>query len=186
MKTNTRKRLALIRNSISYKERLKLSNLIKKNLFSITEYKNAKSILFYSSFGSEVITTQMIKKSVEKKTTLLPVVLPEKKTIIACEVKDLENDLHLGFSKIVEPKSYCKKYQKSEIDLVVVPGIAFGEQGERLGYGGGFYDRFLEGFTGKIIGICFENQITDKIVLENHDVKMHKIITEKRVIDCYI
>ena len=184
MKSNTRKRLAHIRNSFNPKERNKLSELIKNNLLNLEEYKNAKTVLLYCSFGSEVETNNMIRKSVDNKITLLPLIIPEEKTIVACKIQDVKNDVNPGYSDILEPRKHCKEHNKNKINLVIVPGIAFGEKGERLGYGGGYYDRFLKDFTGDIVGICFENQITDKILLENHDIKMHKIVTEKRVIDC--
>lgn len=185
MKSNTRKRLALIRDTLSNGERKTFSESIKNNLVKLDVYKKAKTVLLYCSFGSEVETRPLIKKLLkDKKTTLLPVIIPKTKTIKALEIKNFEKDTQVGHLKITEPKNYCKEFAKNEIDLIIAPGIAFGEKGERLGYGKGFYDRFLHGYNGIIIGICFENQVTDQIILEEHDVKMHKIVTEKRVVDC--
>ncbi len=184
MKSNIRKRFTLIRDSFSKKERLSLSQLIQNKLLSLEDYINSKTVLLYSSFKSEVNTEKLIKRSVEKKTTLLPLTISEKKTITPCAINNLHHDTANGFSGILEPKKYCKAYEKEKIDLVVVPGVAFGLKGERLGYGGGYYDRFLKGYKGKIIGICFEKQLTDLIKPEKHDVLMHKIVTEKRIIKC--
>ena len=185
MKSNTRKRLALIRNILSQKERKIFSESIEKNLINLAEYQNARAVLLYCSFGSEVETRSLIQKCLnDKKTTLLPSCLPNKRTMRALKINNFEKDTEIGHLKIIEPKKSCEEVYKSNIDLVVVPGVGFGEAGERIGYGKGFYDRFLKGCTGTYVGICFEKQITDKIILEEHDVKMHKIVTEKRVIDC--
>ncbi len=186
MKTNTRKRLAIIRNSLNPKKRRDLSELIKEKLFALEEYQNAETILLYSSFGSEVETKQIIKESMVNKTVLLPKAIPEEKTIKAHKIQNLEKDVEKGFADIMEPKSNCEVIDENEIDLIIVPGIAFGEKGERLGYGSGYYDRFLKNCTGRFIGICFEDQITDKIMIKEYDVNMHKLVTEKRVINCEI
>lgn len=186
MKSNTRKRLILLRSELTNEEISALSKKIQTRLFRLPEYQKARSVLFYFSFGSEVITENMIVESLKQKILLLPRTIIKDKTIQSCEVKDLKNDLQEGFGGIIEPKKKCKVYAPQEIDLIIVPGIAFGEKGERLGYGSGFYDRFLKNCTGTFVGLCFEIQITDKIIEENHDIRMHKIVTEKRVIDCKI
>jgi len=184
MKVKLRQKKLINRNNLSSTQRTKLSELIVKKILNLTDFKKAKTILFYFSFGSEVETIDLIKTSVETKTTLLPLVLEKEKKIIACKIKNIEKDLENGFYNIPEPKKYCKKYLKDEIDLVLVPGVSFGIKGERLGYGGGFYDKFLENFQGEIIGICFESQLSNKIIIKKHDIKMHKIVTEKRIISC--
>lgn len=186
MKINTRKRVLLLRNSLENQEYVELSALIQANLFNLEEYKKAKTVLFYYAFGSEVLTQKMIQDSLKEKIVLLPKVNNSKKTFTAHQIKNCHKDLSEGFSGIQEPNETCQEYAKNKIDLIVVPGVAFGTKGERLGYGTGFYDRFLKGCTGAFVGICFEIQITDKIVPDEHDVKMHKIVTEKRVIDCQI
>jgi 5-formyltetrahydrofolate cyclo-ligase len=76
-------------------------------------------------------------------------------------------------------------FKAENIDLVIVPGIAFDEEGSRIGYGGGFYDRFIQllGHGVPLLSIAFELQVIPKIPSENHDLPVDKIITEKRVID---
>jgi len=67
-------------------------------------------------------------------------------------------------------------------EILIIPGLAFSLNGERLGRGRGYYDRYLEHFTGVRIGVCFEEQLLAKIPCEDHDAKMHLIVTEKRVV----
>ncbi|MCO4792528.1 MAG: 5-formyltetrahydrofolate cyclo-ligase [Bacteriovoracaceae bacterium] len=69
-------------------------------------------------------------------------------------------------------------------DVFIVPGISFTESGSRLGRGKGYYDRYLEGRCGIKIGICFEFQISDQLITEDHDIEMDYVITEKRIICC--
>lgn len=185
MKTNTRKRMALIRNTLNLKDQKAFSELIEKQVLNMDEYQNAQTVLLYCSFGSEVYTNSLIEKCLkDKKNTLLPHIVPKTKTIKALKINDFEKDTKTGHIKIIEPKENCEEFSKKDIDLIIVPGLAFGIKGERLGYGKGFYDRFLKGCSGRFVAICFDVQITRKIIPESHDVDMHKIVTEKRVIDC--
>ena len=81
---------------------------------------------------------------------------------------------------IFEPDRACESIQS--VDLVLVPGLAFDEAGRRLGRGAGFYDRFLAGVRGETMGIAFEAQIVERIPIEPHDVRVHSVATERRMI----
>lgn len=184
-KENTRKRILIIRNNLNSKKQIEWSELITQKLIQSADFLKAKSILFYYPFGSEVDTLKLLETSLkEDKITLLPRVISEKKTIESCVIKDLKTDIENGYGNIQEPKQNCLTFPNNEIDLIIVPGVAFSLKGERLGYGKGYYDRFLKKTSGKKIGICFESQITDKIILEKHDVLMDQVITEQRIIHC--
>lgn len=171
---------------LSANERLTFSHAIFKKLLNLKEYQTAKTIMVYVAFGSEVITDEILKKILDdKKILLLPKVLPKTKTIQALQVNNLKKDLEVGFAKITEPKKDCSEIENNQIDLIIIPGVAFGKNGARLGYGKGYYDRFLKKCRGKIVGIAFETQITDKIILEKHDVLVDIILTEKQFIECH-
>lgn len=97
----------------------------------------------------------------------------------------MDSDLEKGVLGLLEPKKECKRLLNPEdIDLIVVPGIAFDILKNRIGYGAGYYDRFLKTTREDClkVGVAFELQILDKINTQEHDVPLNAIITEKRVI----
>lgn len=90
--------------------------------------------------------------------------------------------LKKGMYGIDEPDiEKCKKAAFSEKSLCIVPGVAFGVNGERLGYGKGYYDRFLENFSGKVVALSFEECLSDKIPMEKYDRKTDYLITDKKI-----
>jgi 5-formyltetrahydrofolate cyclo-ligase len=150
-------------------------------LLSLEEFKKAGSVMFYVSKGSEVGTEEMIKKVLGEKRVLVPKVKGE--GITACEIKDWKG-LEKGAFGILEPKE-VREASKREVDLILVPGIAFDRKGNRIGYGKGFYDSFLKEIKNKgIIGLAFEEQIIDTLPVGQGDEPVKRIVTENGVIDC--
>lgn len=100
----------------------------------------------------------------------------------AAEVRDLERDLEPGRHGLREPLAHLPEVPAHEIDVVLVPGVAFDARGGRLGRGGGFYDRFLgqAGMRAARVGVCFEVQIVDAVPRERHDALMDHLVTERR------
>ena len=94
-------------------------------------------------------------------------------------IKDL-NDVTESKFKVLEPKSN-QKMPKNDIDLMFIPGIAFNQSKYRLGFGAGFYDRYLTDYQNLSIGICYEFQIISEKFEENYDIPMNLLITENRV-----
>jgi len=185
IKSKIRRQLLSKRKQLSEKERLRLSLEISAKILNLPEYQRAKTVLLYYSFQNEVNTLGLIESTLQlKKNLLLPVSLFESHSLEARQIKNLKNDLYLGKFGIKEPLQKCKTFSEKMIDLIIIPGVGFNLNGARLGYGKGFYDRFLKKCTGKFVGICFECQISNNINSEPHDVNMHKVITEKKCIDC--
>lgn len=93
------------------------------------------------------------------------------------------DDLVPGYRGIREP---ARKEPASEVDAAIVPGVAFDERGGRLGYGGGFFDRFLESLDPgvPVVGVCFDAQIVEEVPREPHDRAVDLVVTERRVIRC--
>ncbi|MDI6704347.1 MAG: 5-formyltetrahydrofolate cyclo-ligase [bacterium] len=183
MKEEIRKEIRTKRDSLSEKEILEKSEIIKERLFALKEFKDAHIILFYVSTRSEVKTDEMIRQSLSlKKRVILPKVRGG--DLLLSELKDFPKELEKGAYGIYEPKSgYIREINHNEIDLVIVPGIAFDRFGFRLGYGGGFYDKLLSMMKNQsFIGLAYEMQIIDKIPVREYDIAVHKIITEERVI----
>ncbi|MDP3048617.1 MAG: 5-formyltetrahydrofolate cyclo-ligase [Thermodesulfovibrionales bacterium] len=160
---------------------------IRQRIIRLPEFTDAKTIFFYASFKSEADTIEMIKISLSHgKQVILPKVDKENKKIKLYEIKDI-TELTKGYMGILEPSvSEGKLTGLDNIDIIIIPGAAFDVSGSRLGYGAGFYDRLLAGIKKKIpiIAPAYEEQIVDDIPSEPHDVKVDKIVTDKRVIEC--
>lgn len=142
--------------------------------------------MFYVAKRDEVRTEDMIRRLLKtSKQVIVPSLLLDKNKIMPSILFDYDADLEEGTFGIMEPKLACiRKFPVENIDLVLVPGVAFDKAGGRLGFGGGFYDRFLNELSpnAKCWGLAFEFQLIEKLPLTEKDVPMQKIITEKRIV----
>lgn len=186
-KKRLRKEIIDTRNNLSITERFEATKKIKDALFSLPEFMDAKSVHFFVSFGSEVITSEMIKDAIKMgKSVVVPFVDREKKELRLSELKDFFKELEAGYWGILEPKKeYRREASIDDVDLMVMPGVAFDEKGHRLGYGMAFYDKLLTSREKNmpLIAIAFDMQVVDDVPVAGHDVLIDKIVTEKRVID---
>lgn len=174
------------RQKLGKNRHIMLSSIIIERLFESLFYKNSKIIMTFISFGNEVDTHDFIKKSVDEgKRIVVPITFPETKEIKPSEILDF-NELEIGYYNILTPKKeFIRFINPKDIDLCIVPGIAFDRKGYRIGYGGGYYDRFLSKYPIKPkIGICFDLQIVDEIPREEFDIPVDIIFTEKEIIQC--
>jgi 5-formyltetrahydrofolate cyclo-ligase len=187
MKKSLREQCLINRKGLSKSQVDEKSIQIQQRLFSSSWYRTAQNILFYISFDNEVDTHSMIKESFRNgKTVLVPKTDTQKKTLSISQLLCWE-DLCLGAYSILEPREECIRIVPlSSIDLLIVPGVAFDESGNRIGHGMGYYDRLLKN-TGHAhsIGLAFECQILQAIPAEEHDEKVDRVITEKRIIQCH-
>ncbi|MDP2279704.1 MAG: 5-formyltetrahydrofolate cyclo-ligase [Nitrospirota bacterium] len=186
-KKTLRQETLLKRNAIPDNIKEEKDTAIRQRIIQLPEFTDAKTIFFYASFRSEVNTMEMIKITLgQGKRAILPKVDKENKMLKLYEIKDM-NELAKGYVGILEPSvSEERLTGPDDIDLVIIPGAAFDVSGSRLGYGAGFYDRFLAGIKNKIpvIAPAYEEQIVENIPSEPHDVKVTKIVTDMRVIEC--
>ncbi len=137
--------------------------------------------MFFASFRSEVETGPMIRRALASgKRIILPKVAG--KELFLFEIRDFDKDVSSGAWGISEPRGTAR-VRLDDIDIIIVPGAAFDRQGNRIGYGAGFYDRLLAEFKKPTIAIAFEEQIVPALPADPHDVPMKKIVTEKRVIE---
>ncbi len=163
-----RKKLLSLRDETGEKE-LCLSHLEEFN-----EFKNAKTVFCYVSAGSEVGTHSFIGEMLEKKRVVVPYCTDRCGNMIAVEIKSLD-ELKEGLFGILEPIN-PKEFPKSEIDFVIAPGIAFDKDGYRLGYGKGYYDRFLCNLSPFRLGVCKKELFLEKLPHDEFDVKMDKVL----------
>lgn len=183
-KVHLRERTLSLRNQLSADEREAKGLRIARRLGELWEFKQAKTVLAYASFKSEVPTGMIIRKMLEQgKRVLLPVVERKERRILPIEVRGME-DLVPGYAGIPEPRHVTQPFPPEEIELVLVPGVAFDLDGHRLGYGLGFYDRFLAGLKASLpkIGLAYEIQVLERLPAKDHDLPLTAIITEERII----
>ncbi|WP_227764710.1 5-formyltetrahydrofolate cyclo-ligase [Zhaonella formicivorans] len=188
MKKELRRRIMAERQALSQESVQEKSSIIARQVVALNEFKQAMTVMAYLAFRNEVDTGQIITRVLAGgKRLLIPVSDRKEVKIIPAEIKNYPGDLVPGAYGILEPKPelFCP-VAPEEIDLVLIPGVAFDEQGNRLGYGAGYYDRFLERLRPEVlkVALAFELQITDQVYAEPHDKKVDLIITEKRIIKC--
>lgn len=161
------------------------SDIITARVISSEAYRRAGSIMVYVDFRNEVSTGTLIAHCLEAgKKVSVPITDIEGKRLIPSALLDYPGDLEPGAWGILEPKKACvRPVDPGDIDLVVVPGVAYDAGGNRLGYGGGFYDRFLPRTKPGTVYLApaFEVQVVDNVFPGPLDVSMHVIITEERV-----
>jgi len=171
----SQKRLLLCKDELS-----KRSSRIESNLLKLPELSKAKTLLFYYPIKGEPNLLNLAQKLIaEGRVVAFPKV--EGKELLPLRVNSLK-ELYPGKFSIPEPPLEPSRLLK-ELDLVLVPGIAFDRYGFRVGYGGGYYDRFLEKFEVKTkIGVCFSFQLLPELPREPFDQPVDLVVTEKETV----
>jgi 5-formyltetrahydrofolate cyclo-ligase len=157
------------------------SRIIQDKFLVLPVFEKAQTIMFYASFHGEVDTFAVMDKAIElKKRVVLPIVRIETAEIIPMEIRSI-GELKRGAFGIPEPASSKERLvEPSDLDLVVVPGVAFDRQNFRLGRGAGFYDRFLSRLpsTTHTVGFAYDLQMVDALPgLMPHDRPVSQVIT---------
>lgn len=176
------------RDSIPAVVRKAKDRMVCERLFPLQQFAAAKVVFSFASFRTEVDTTEIIKKClIEGKRVVLPKVNRELHNLELYEIISME-ELSAGYMGIPEPQvDYGTRWvDVNDVDVAIVPGAAYDLSGNRIGYGGGYYDRLLSGLSRSlpVIAIAYEEQITEDIPAEPHDIKVHFIVTDRRTIDC--
>lgn len=180
-KNTLRRQVLDARSRLSAEDRRAKSREIEKRLFGLAEFLAARTVMFYASFRSEVETHDMVRRALaDRKKVVLPRV--KEKELELFQIRDFDHDVKPGRWDIPEP-SGGQQVEAEEIGFIVVPGAAFDERGNRLGYGAGFYDKLLKGYKGATAALAFDLQIVPGVPADPHDVPVQRIITEKRVIE---
>ncbi|MHB8780975.1 MAG: 5-formyltetrahydrofolate cyclo-ligase [Candidatus Geothermincolia bacterium] len=175
------------RDAIPPQVRHELSARVGTLLSDTPEFRAARTIFFFISFRSEVSTEPMIRQALsEGKRICLPYTYPETRGMIASQITDFDDDLEPGNYGILEPRAdKVRDVPPRELDLIITPGVAFDETGGRLGYGGGYYDRFFAARREDcpLVALAFEMQLVKEVPRDGHDLPVDLIVTERRVID---
>ncbi len=146
-------------------------------------FHQAKTVMAYAAMPGEANLGQVLRETLEQgKRLVLPRCEPDG-TMTARLISDLK-ELVPGTMGISEPQEDAPKVMPEEIDLVLVPGMAFDPLGGRLGRGKGYYDRFLAEYPGKSVGICYHGNLLEAVPMEGHDKTMDAVVTDQTIIQC--
>lgn len=188
MKNNLRKEILEKRKNLPSEEVKQSSEKILDFILSSDFYKNSKVIMAYIDFRNEVMTEKLIKTAIsDGKRVVVPISIVETRQLLLSEIINYEEELEESTYGILEPKKeYIREVDPSLVDLVLVPGVAFDRRGFRIGYGAGYYDRFLEKVrkdTEKV-ALAFDIQMVDNAYEDEHDFPVEYIVTESGIIEC--
>lgn len=156
---------------------------IIQRLQSTASYLEAETIFCYVGTEREINTMPLIREALRQGKRIG---VPRCTAPGVMEVRQIKGaeDLTLGFYGIMEPGLHCPILSPEELDLAVVPCLSCTPKGVRLGYGGGYYDRYLTGFQGRRIALCRGRILCESIPKEPHDLRMDMIVTEESIIYC--
>jgi len=186
-KSKIRYEYLMIRNKIEFEARNSYSSGILEKIKSLKIYAEAKTIMLYLSYGSEVITDIMIKDFLlDGKEVAVPIILtPGDGIMQAIKINSLE-ECNVKVYGIRQPEfDENLIVDKNDVDLILVPGIVFDEKGYRIGYGKGYYDRWLDGTDiKKRIGLAYEVQVVSELPKGKYDLPVGMLVTEKQIKIC--
>ena len=180
-KVELRKSMREKRKNMDSNLKRNLDEIIRNVFFETKEYPKAKIIFIYVSIGEEFNTIEIIKRILaDGKRVCVPKVFSKTK-MEAIEIKSLDDLNECGSYGILEP-SVDGTILSEEVDLSIVPGLAFDKDGKRLGYGGGYYDRFFEKYPNSFkISLCYAYQLVTDVYHMPYDISIDMIISEKEI-----
>lgn len=163
-------------------QREQVENYMRKILFQSSLWEQAATIGITYSQQFEWDTTKIIDQGfIDQKRIALPKCNPKNHTMNFYKIDNIRQ-LKAGYANLLEPNpKNTVLIQDHEIDLLIVPGVVFNHAGYRIGYGGGFYDRFLSHYKGVSISLAAEFQIVNQVPIFEYDLPVQFIITEKRI-----
>ena len=178
-KKELRNKMKKIRNLISKENKQIYDEIIFNKLIIDSDFKNANNYFIFVNFGSEIDTKKIINYLLERnKNVFVPKVVGKDMKLF--KINGF-NDLEEGCMGILEPKDECVEFVDEKLNFILMPGLAFDKSGGRIGYGGGYYDKFLKqlSYYKKIpkVAIAYNFQVIDYIPMNDYDVKVDKIIT---------
>lgn len=184
-KKTLRKEILAKRKNIDIIEKEEMDKKILDKLCENKYYREAKKIFIYISYDSEINTKSIINKAlIDKKKIYVPRTEFKTRLMDAVEIISLDNLLENEYG-ILEPSIKEHHIDPNELDLIVVPGVAFDRTGGRMGYGAGFYDRYFKKINKDNIktivklALAYEFQVLEKVPMNEDDVPVNYIITEK-------
>jgi 5-formyltetrahydrofolate cyclo-ligase len=180
IRREVRSRLENLSNNQKREKSLRACRLLAEQ----PAWQKAGSVLLYAPAPDELDIWPMAQLALsEHKALALPRYAPPTDSYEACVIKDLRRDLRSGRYGLREPAENCRAVALKQLDLILVPGVAFDLQGRRLGRGKGYYDRLLAAVRGQTCGVAFDEQIVLQVPVEPHDSDVNWILTPTRWIE---
>lgn len=159
--------------------RAEKNRLIFQRLIRLPQYRNAHTIITYVSTELEVDTRRLMEQAWQDgKRVAVPRCIPGTRNMEMCYIRSME-DLESGSYGIPEPKQHCPICRDWEGSLCIVPAFCNDRQGYRLGYGGGYYDRFLSHYSGWTVGINYSECVRDRLEAGRYDIPLQMLLTER-------
>ena len=176
MKSELRKQVLHEMKAISQEQKQFIDQALTEQLLQHPFYQEAKVIATYLSFPHEFQTQELIEQALKDgKKVLIPKTYPKGRMEFV--VYNPQQLVKTSFG-LLEPKGELEVVEASQIDLIHVPGLAFTTEGCRIGYGGGYYDRYLEHFTGHTLSTIYPCQVQD-FITENHDIPVQEVLIDE-------
>ena len=179
-KADLRRNVLDARAVLSLTERRTASATIRRHLARLPEVQRTRAVLAYAAFGAEVDLDPLLRRLIERGAgVLLPWV--DGPRLHVARIRDLDGDLAPGWRGVREPRSSGRRAARPDrVDLALVPLVAFDDDGHRLGYGGGHFDRLLGELAPGTprIGVAFSVQRLSRIPTEDHDIGLDAVVTE--------
>ena len=184
-KSTLRKNILHKLNNVESAVHNEQSRHIHKEVLVEEKVKNAQVIGITLSTFPEVDTWNLIGELWKLgKQVVVPKCEPVSRGMTFYQIESFDQ-LEVVYMKLKEPiPTITKKMEATQIDLLIVPGVVFNKQGYRIGFGGGYYDRFLNGYKGATFALAFNCQIVDDLPIERFDLPVQCIITETQRIQC--
>ncbi|RKD72998.1 5-formyltetrahydrofolate cyclo-ligase [Sinobaca qinghaiensis] len=160
-----------------------MQSYVYEHLFASDMWKKSDRVAVTLSTGREIDTMPLIEKAwEEQKQIAVPKVDPMQRSLHFYSM-DSMHELEEGFAGIMEPQTHNKQeWDKNKFDMVIVPGMVFDREGYRIGFGGGYYDRFLEDCRACTCSLAFSYQLIERVPREAHDIPVQAVVTEEGVI----
>jgi 5-formyltetrahydrofolate cyclo-ligase len=186
LKDSLRKKMLHQRRTMRTQDVNTFSHKIITTIMELPQFVNFKNIMLYINFNNEVDTHSLTTWCLDNgKTVIAPYCVQKERKIVPFEIKNLSDDLTKSTFGVMEPKhNILKEVSLQNIDLIIVPGVIFDIHCNRIGFGAGYYDRFLckKPKNTVTIGIAYDYQIIDSVPTDKYDVPLDFVITEKRII----
>jgi 5-formyltetrahydrofolate cyclo-ligase len=186
MKKGLRTQLLKKRNTLPAELARQASKTIQAELLALPVFQEAARLMIYVSMGSEIYTDGIIQHSLQMgKQVAVPYLHQQYGQMDASEIRDLEQEMMIGkfYSRVPKPE-YFRPLDPKDIDIIIIPGIAFDLQGNRLGYGGGYYDRYLKLVRPEtiLIGITYSVLVVEELPAYPHDMPVDIVLHEQGII----
>ena len=169
------------RKDLTQQKKKFLDNKIQQSLYRLWQYKSCELLLTYVSKDIEVDTIKVIEKALKQgKKVAVPICIVDGCLMDFYYINSIEDDLESGAFGVLEPiVERCEKVTEFNNALCVVPGFSFDSQGYRLGYGKGYYDRFLNKFNGVTVGLCYSSCVKWELPHGYYDKPVDFLITDR-------